>query len=203
MPEALSKSTLTSTSERTGRDGLIGGLLIAGFVLIWMFVGFEAAFLLTIFLAWLVFRMDPRYLAGAAIVLLLAIPILLSQDLEPQAEQTAVYAFFLLCMVVVLQLTEYVRSQRTEKAVPTVPVRIRDHGAAVAKPHVATVATAADTIVTPPAIRPPQRRRRAIPRRSEKTSTGSAPDPALTLQERLEGVRVWRKRSPRVRSAFS
>lgn len=58
------------------------------------------------------FRLDSRIIAGGALALLIAIPItLFFEAYEAQAEQLAVYVFFLLCITVALQMIELNREQ--------------------------------------------------------------------------------------------
>lgn len=80
--------------------------------LLFLLIPFTGAFFTSIFLAWLVFRLDSRIIAGVAIVFLVCIPILLSMGLETRAEEIAVYVYFLLVITVVLQIAEYIRDRK-------------------------------------------------------------------------------------------
>lgn len=87
-------------------------LYIGVFLVVAWYVDIVSALLWMIFLMFLVYRWDNRILGAAAIVLLVACPILLSVGLEPWAELIAVYAFFFLVMTVTLQLVELKRGTR-------------------------------------------------------------------------------------------
>jgi hypothetical protein len=67
----------------------------------------ESAILWTIFLVFARFDWDSRYVGGMAIFWLLLCPFFLYLQLDAAAEQSAVYAYFLLVITVVLQIIEY------------------------------------------------------------------------------------------------
>jgi len=69
----------------------------------------ESVFFWLLFLAFLFFGWDARYTGALAILALTACPILLSLEWQAEAEQMAVYAYYLLVMTVVLQIIEFKR----------------------------------------------------------------------------------------------
>ena len=81
---------------------LCGGVLFA-------LTSFTTAFFCIVFLAFLLFKLDPKYAGQAALVCLVCIPPLMALQKEAQAEQIAVYAFFLLVITVALQVVELQR----------------------------------------------------------------------------------------------
>lgn len=85
-------------------------LLIA--VALWVLVSPDTAFFWSVFLAWWVLRLDSRILGGVAIGFLVLIPVLQYFHEDARAEQIAVYVYFLLVMVVVLQIIEFRREGR-------------------------------------------------------------------------------------------
>ena len=104
---------------------------------LFLFIPFITAFLISLFLVWLVFHFDSRIVAGVAIAFLVTIPILLSLGQDGQAEQIAVYAYFLLAITVALQIIEFKRTPRRKPTTPrekaTLPI-----GAAPPMDHPAT-----------------------------------------------------------------
>lgn len=83
-------------------------------LMLWLTIDFRDAFLWTVFLLWWAFRLDARILGGIAIAFLVAIPIAQSFGADAKAEQLAVYVYFLMVMVVTLQIIEYRRESRGE-----------------------------------------------------------------------------------------
>lgn len=67
----------------------------------------ESSILWTIFLAFARFDWDSRIVGGMAIFWLLLCPFFLYLQIDAAAEQSAVYAYFLLVITVVLQIIEY------------------------------------------------------------------------------------------------
>jgi hypothetical protein len=62
------------------------------------------AFFSTVFVIFVAFRIDPKILGVVAIVLLLSIPALQYFEQNDRAEEVAVYVYFLLVTIVVLQI---------------------------------------------------------------------------------------------------
>ena len=87
-------------------------LLIELFFIMLILIGTDTAFFWSLFLAFLFFAWDSRYVGALAILALTACPILLSLDLQEYAEQMAVYAYYLLVITVVLQIIEYKRPRK-------------------------------------------------------------------------------------------
>jgi hypothetical protein len=97
-------------------------IIIAMVVLtLWFTVDLSTAFLWTVFLLWWAFRLDPRILGGIAIAFLVAIPVAQYFGADAKAEQLAVYVYFLLVMVVALQIIEYRRDGGADDASETTP----------------------------------------------------------------------------------
>ena len=108
-------------------------LVDVGFFILTLF-GSEAMVFWTVFLSFLLFGWDSRFAGALAILALTACPILLSLDFQADAEQVAVYAYYLLVMTVVLQIIEFKRhperfvEEKVEKPKPVLDLRtqIRD-----------------------------------------------------------------------------
>ncbi|HCP08536.1 MAG TPA: hypothetical protein DIT25_01925 [Candidatus Moranbacteria bacterium] len=84
------------------------------FIFFFRIYDFSSATLWGIFIAFLVFRWDSRWIAGMALVSLASCPFLLLFKEDKLAEQMAVYAFFFLTMVVVLQIIELYEEKNDE-----------------------------------------------------------------------------------------
>lgn len=82
-------------------------LLVA--LVLWAFVTPITAFFWNIFLVWWVFRLDSRILGWVAIGFLILIPVVQYFNADDRAEQVAVYVYFLLVMIVTLQIIEFRR----------------------------------------------------------------------------------------------
>lgn len=86
--------------------------VLAG-IAFWLW-GLEAFILWFLFLTFLFYRFDSRVIGVLAILSLITCPILLSLEMQAEAEQMAVYAYFFLVMTVVLQIVEFKRDERSE-----------------------------------------------------------------------------------------
>jgi len=86
-----------------------GVVLLIAFVLIWIFLGLNAGLLWLLFLAFALYDWDNRIIGVMALISLATCPLLLALKQDAYAEQMAVYAYFFLVMVVVLQIIEYKR----------------------------------------------------------------------------------------------
>jgi hypothetical protein len=80
-----------------------------GFFVASLFLSVYYFFLALFFIFW-VFRFDTKYLGYAAIALLMSIPALQYFKYDSWAEQIAVYVYFLLCIIVALQIIEFRKS---------------------------------------------------------------------------------------------
>lgn len=87
------------------------GLAIGAYCL-W---GLSSGLLWFLFLVFLFCAWDNRVIAFIALMFLCSCPVLLEMKQDKTAEEMAVYAYFFLVMVVVLQIFEYWREGRTEK----------------------------------------------------------------------------------------
>ena len=102
-------------AEREARTDMILRVVLKIIVLV--DVGFvalaylepESVFFWLLFLSFLFFGWDSRYVGALAILALTTCPVLLSLDEEVLAEVMAVYAYYLLVMTVVLQIIEFKR----------------------------------------------------------------------------------------------
>lgn len=74
-----------------------------------LWLGPRAGILWFLFSVFLLYEWENRLFGLAAIVCLMACPVLLSLKKDVQAEQIAVYAYFFLVMTVGLQLVEFKR----------------------------------------------------------------------------------------------
>src|SRR3989344_4866777 len=83
-------------------------LVDVGFVAL-AYLGPESVFFWLLFLSFLFFGWDSRYVGALAILALTTCPVILSLDEEVLAEVMAVYAYYLLVMTVVLQIIEFKR----------------------------------------------------------------------------------------------
>lgn len=85
-------------------------------ILLWALVSPVTAFFWTLFLLAVTFRLDSQMFGIGALILLILIPITqLKEEWSPASEQLAVYVFYLLCIVVVLQLLEIKRKPDTTR----------------------------------------------------------------------------------------
>jgi hypothetical protein len=73
-------------------------------LLVFSFLPPMTAFFSTVFVIFVAFRIDPRILGVVAIILLFSIPALQYFDQNEHAEEVAVYVYFLLVTIVVLQI---------------------------------------------------------------------------------------------------
>ena len=65
-----------------------------------------------VFTFFLLFKIDSKYTGQAAIACLIVIPLLQLWHREAQAEQVAVYVYFLLVITVVLQIISLARESK-------------------------------------------------------------------------------------------
>ena len=86
-----------------------GIFLIITLISIGLYLGWSAGLLWFLFLAFALYDWDNRVIGVMALISLATCPFLLQFKQDVIAEQMAVYAFFFLTMVVVLQLIEYNR----------------------------------------------------------------------------------------------
>lgn len=113
MPPPLTPEERRERRLRTEFAFLKSVILTCTCIILFALFGGEAAVFWTLFFAFLVFRWDSRYIGGLAILALTACPVLLSLELEAEAEQMAVYAYYFLVMTVVLQIIEFKRHPET------------------------------------------------------------------------------------------
>ncbi len=71
----------------------------------------------TIFFIFLLYKWDIRIIVGASFIFLASCPVLVIYKRENIAELTAVYAYYFLLMVVILQVKEYLEESRKKKIV--------------------------------------------------------------------------------------
>ena len=74
--------------------------------------GFEASFFITLFFLFLLLELDYRILIFFALLFLLSCPFYLIIKDQFQAEQMAIYAYYLLFIGIVLSLIEYIRAKK-------------------------------------------------------------------------------------------
>ena len=70
----------------------------------------DIAFFWGLFIFFLLFGWDSRYVGALAILALTACPILLALDYKVDAELAAVWAYYFLVMTVILQIIEFKRN---------------------------------------------------------------------------------------------
>ena len=92
-------------------------LLLLFLTLVTIF-NFETAFFWTLFAAFVFFNINAKYTGQGAIALLILVPLLQALDRNAQAEQVAVYAYFLLVITVAVQLIELKRFPNKALAEP-------------------------------------------------------------------------------------
>lgn len=92
----------------------LGFLFVLGAMTL-LFFNFEAAFFFVTFAAFVLFKITAKYPAQAALVFLLIVPLLQALDRNAQAEQVAVYAYFLLVITVALQIIALKRTPNVSK----------------------------------------------------------------------------------------
>ena len=78
--------------------------------------GFEASFFITLFFLFLLFHWDSRILIAFALLFLISCPFYLILGKKFQAEQMAIYAYYLLFIGTVLSLIECLRAKKTKNA---------------------------------------------------------------------------------------
>jgi len=89
---------------------------VIGIFFLFLYTSLTTAIFGSVFIIWAVWRLDSRYVGGAGLALLVAIPVILSlgkDEWDWLAEQFAVYVFFLLCITVGLQIIEMAIESRT------------------------------------------------------------------------------------------
>jgi glycerol-3-phosphate acyltransferase PlsY len=84
-------------------------ILGSGFFVASLFLSVYWFFLALFFIFW-VFRFDTKYLGYVAITLLVSIPALQYFKHDSWAEQIAVYVYFLLCIIVAIQIIDFQKS---------------------------------------------------------------------------------------------
>ena len=92
-----------------------GVALLVVSILIGIFLGLSAGLLWFLFLAFALYDWDNRVIGVMALLCLAICPFLLEFKKDVLAEQVAVYAYFFLVMVVVLQIIEYKRHPEVYK----------------------------------------------------------------------------------------
>ncbi|MBU4216806.1 hypothetical protein L6270_03190 [Candidatus Parcubacteria bacterium] len=81
-------------------------------IVIYFFGGLSVALMWLLFLLFLVYQWDNRAIAFVAIILLAACPFLIYFKKNDWAELVAIYAYYFLVIMVVLQIVEYKLEQR-------------------------------------------------------------------------------------------
>ena len=90
--------------------GLVKLGFLAVFAVSLLFVlDFVSVFFWIVFAAFVLFKIDAKYVGQAAIACLVVVPLLIALKRDAQAEQVAVYAFFLLVITVATQVVELAR----------------------------------------------------------------------------------------------
>lgn len=79
-------------------------IVLFGIFLLWTLTPPVPAFFVSLFLLFVSFRIDPKILGAVAILLLVSIPLLQYFEMNDRAEEVAVYVYFLLVTIVVLQI---------------------------------------------------------------------------------------------------
>lgn len=100
------------TLKRT--DMVKGALLLVIAILCFFFINLTGLFFWTLFFGFALFRIDSTYVGQAALVCLVFTALTNSFGKEAPAGQLAVYAFFLLCITVALQIIELKREPDEE-----------------------------------------------------------------------------------------
>ncbi len=90
------------------------GLVLISF-LAFVYLSAEAAIFWPLLFAPVFFKWDSRIIGAFAILALTACLILLSIEQDVLAEETAVYAYYLLVITVILQIIEFTRSSKYRK----------------------------------------------------------------------------------------
>ncbi len=99
----------------------LGFLALLAVVLLFV-VGFEGAFFWVLFASFILFTIDSKYTGQAALLCLIVTPILLALGKTAQAEQVAVYAFFLLVITVAVQMVDLKRNHTEVEDVVLTPL---------------------------------------------------------------------------------
>ena len=114
------KKVPLTPSERRARNVVIEAVVLKAvtlfnvFAILTILIGAEAGFFWTLFIGFLVYEWDNRYVGALAILALVACPILLALEFQEDAEIMAVYAYYLLVITVVLQIIEFKRHPDSE-----------------------------------------------------------------------------------------
>jgi hypothetical protein len=82
---------------------------------LWVYIPHEGAGFFSVLFMWLLFALDIRILGFAAIGLLVAIPTLQYGGMDEQAEQMAVYVYYVLVMLVTIQIADQWKENRNTK----------------------------------------------------------------------------------------
>jgi len=83
-------------------------IILLVFVLLALLVNFTAAFFWSLFLAFLIMRLDNRIFIAAALICLIICPFLLLFKYQLWSEQVAVWAYYFLALGVILQIIEFI-----------------------------------------------------------------------------------------------
>jgi len=113
MKKIINKQWLSDIFKLIKKDILakkkLGVLLICISISIGIYLDLSSGLLWFLFLSFVLYDWDNRVIGVMALISLASCPFLLQFKQDAIAENMAVYAFFLLVMVVVLQLIEYKR----------------------------------------------------------------------------------------------
>ena len=91
------------------RRVLESAIVLVAFILVWIFGNFIAAFLVAVFGAMIVARVNARAPLAIAVVLLVIVPFLLIMDQASAGNRVAEWSYFFLAVGVFLLLVEHLR----------------------------------------------------------------------------------------------
>lgn len=113
----------------------VGVLLLAVLgLMIYFKLSIEAISFSLLFISFLLYRWDSRVPAGAALISLVTCPVLLTLQMEPEAEKMAVYAYYFLVITVGLQIIEYALMRPKGAGMPVRSDIIEPEGGMAAAP---------------------------------------------------------------------
>jgi hypothetical protein len=93
-------------------------ILALAFILIWAFWNVAAAFVVVVFCAMLIWRVDARIPLALAVVLLVTVPFLLVLNQQSAGDKIAELSYFFLAVGVFLLLVEHLRIAWKAKGKP-------------------------------------------------------------------------------------
>ena len=109
MATSTEETVQERESKRLKRWIITGSVILAVFILLWVFFNFAAALFTALFLLILALRVDARIILIIALALLVTCPFLLVMQQSNAASRLAEFSYYFLAVGVFLYLVEHVR----------------------------------------------------------------------------------------------